>query len=81
MPLIAPDPHALDNLVRAHEALKEAALRQEAEAKAAYRKTMDAYAADIARYQAVVYQLVAECHEAGFSSEEINRQLYGTPHA
>lgn len=75
MPEEQHDPEALLKLKNAHDVLQKELLNTEAEAKKAYADTWEKAALTHARFRAIVYELLADCHAAGFSTSDVNRVL------
>ena len=75
LPEVEHDSDVLLRLSNAATVLRSSIQAAEAEANAAAQSAIDANAAHLARCRSVVYQLIAEAHELGFSSVQIDSVL------
>ena len=69
------DPEALAKLKNAYEALAKDVANTEDEARRAYSAVWEKHAQAHARFRGIVYDLLADCHSAGFSRADVNRVL------
>lgn len=69
------DPEALVKLKNAYDVLVKELQDTEAQAKVAYSNVWDKAAELHARFRGIVYDLLADCHSAGFSRADVNRVL------
>lgn len=74
-PEIQNDPEALIKLKNAYDTLSKDVENTEAEAQRAYSAVWERNAGAHARFRGIVYDLLADCHSAGFSRADVNRVL------